>query len=163
MVRCSTKLLVAVGLFAVLALAAAGPPLDAKEKEKEMKEKGAAPPSPKEAAMEREKAAAAARDGKRKVGENAKRWGGNTRPHAGVSAHAPVLTPACTPPRLLCPAGPSFLPVLPFLAVWGCGSGQTGGNTATRGRMASPGPGGRTPSRMASPGPGGRTPSRITR
>lgn len=67
-----SKVLLAVGLLSVLALAAAGPPLDAKEKEK---------------AVEKEKAAAAARENnKKKVGENSKRWGGNTRPHAGVSA-----------------------------------------------------------------------------
>jgi len=63
------KLLVAVGLLALVALAAAGPPLDKKERNEAQK-------AERKAAAEQRRA-----EFEKKVGD--RRWGGNTRPHDG--------------------------------------------------------------------------------
>ena len=88
------KILVAVGLLALVALAAAGPPLDKKERNEAQK-------AERKAAAEQRRA-----EFEKKVGD--RRWGGNTRPHDGVSEPAAVdvllSAPPLPPPLLLsCP------------------------------------------------------------
>jgi len=91
----SKKILVAVGLLALVALAAAGPPLDKKEKN--------------QAAAADRKAAAEARRAEfdKKVGD--KRWGGNTRPHEGVSGPAAVDALLSCTPHTPFPSPPTIL------------------------------------------------------
>lgn len=69
--KSTTKVLLAVGLLSVVALAAAGPQLDVKDKEKAAEKKKAG-------------AAAAHENNKKRAGENAPKWGGKKRPKEEV-------------------------------------------------------------------------------